>query len=130
MAQDIHSQFQNISERNYWTKARPKTSWSNSKLYVSMFNAKVVFRTLAPFILVDCCWQIWHSAVTNFILLSWFHSLLATFLGRYPMALISLTLWYPRHLLCYSFLFQCLRSTHDFLGSSKGRVPLLQLCPL
>jgi hypothetical protein len=39
-----------------------------------MSNVKVIFRSPTPFILVDCCWQIWHSAATNFVLFIWFHS--------------------------------------------------------
>jgi hypothetical protein len=35
----------------------------------------------------------------------------------------------PRQFQCYSF-FQCLGSTHDLLGASKGLVSLLQLCLL
>ena len=34
----------------------------------------------------------------------------------------------PRQFQCYSFLCQCLGSTLDLLGSSKGLVSLLQLC--
>jgi len=42
---------------------------------------------LTPFILADCCWQLWHSAGTSFIL--WAAStLLAAVLGRYLMALV------------------------------------------
>jgi len=43
---------------------------------------------------------------------------------------ISYILGYPRQLQYYSFLFQCLGSTHHLLGSSQGLASLLQLCPL
>jgi hypothetical protein len=36
----------------------------------------------------------------------------------------------PRQLLCYSFLFQCLGSTHDLWSPPKELASLLQLCPL
>jgi hypothetical protein len=45
-----------------------------------MSSVKRLFWSPCPFIFVECCFQIWHSAATNFILLSWFHCLLAAFL--------------------------------------------------
>jgi hypothetical protein len=38
----------------YWTKARAKTSWANSKLYISMSDVKALFISPTPFIFVDC----------------------------------------------------------------------------
>ena len=38
----------------YWTKARLKTSWANSKLCISMSDVKVLFRSPTPFSFVDC----------------------------------------------------------------------------
>ena len=65
------------------------------------------------------------------LLLGWFHSLLAAFLSRYLTALASLTSWgIQGNFQLYSFLFQCLGSIYDLLGSSKGLASLLQLCPL
>ena len=40
--------------RKYWTKARPKTSWANSKLCISMSDVKMLFRSPTPFSFVDC----------------------------------------------------------------------------
>ena len=57
---------------------------------------------------------------TKFSLLGYFYFLIAAFLSRYTTALSSNILGSPRQLQCYSFLFQCLGSTHDLLGSSKG----------
>jgi hypothetical protein len=36
----------------------------------------------------------------------------------------------PRQFHYYSFLFQCVESTYDIMGSSKGLASPLQLCPL
>jgi hypothetical protein len=58
-----------------------------------MSDVTVLFISPTPFILIDCCWQIWHLAATNFILLGRFHFLKAAFLGRYPTALTFLTAW-------------------------------------
>jgi hypothetical protein len=79
--------FQNITVRKYWTKASSKTSWANSRLFLSMSNVKELFRSLTPFILLDCCC---HSAETSFILLGWFYSLLADFLSIYSIAMTTL----------------------------------------
>ena len=40
--------------RKYWTKARLKTSWANSKLCISMSDVKALFSSLIPFSFVDC----------------------------------------------------------------------------
>ena len=54
--------------------------------------------------------------------------------SRFPQQIvhgsgISNILGSPRKIQCYSFLFQCLGSTHNLLGFSKGLVSLLQHCP-
>ena len=73
--------------------------------------------------------QISNSFITivdcNKLLLGWFHSLLAAFLSMYPMALAFRKSWGLQGL-----LFQCLGSTHDLLGSSKGLASLLSLALL
>ena len=73
-----------------------------------------------PFSFVGC---------NNVFLLGWLHSLLAPLLSRYPRDGSNI-LGYSRKLQLYSFLFQCLGSTYDLLGSSKGLGSHLQLCPL
>jgi hypothetical protein len=64
--------------RKYWTKARLKTSWANAKLWISMADVTLLLALLT---------------ITQFILLDWFYSLLATFLDKYPMVLACLTSW-------------------------------------
>ena len=57
MAQNIHycSKMEERSlVRKYWTKARPKPSWANSKLSISMSDVKVLFGSPTPFSFVDC----------------------------------------------------------------------------
>jgi hypothetical protein len=100
--------FQNITVRKYWAKARPKASWSNFKLSMSMFMSKDSsdLQLLSSLL-----------TATNFPFLGWFYSLLAAFLSRYPMALTSRTSWGLQG--NFSFLFQCLESTRDLLDSSK-----------
>jgi hypothetical protein len=58
---------------------QPNPSWANSKLCISMAVVKALFRLPTPFIFVYC----------STILFGWFHSLLASFLSRYPTALAS-----------------------------------------
>jgi hypothetical protein len=96
------------------------------KLCISMADVKVVFRPPTPF----------PSLLTvkkkKFFLLDWFHSLLAAFHTQQiadDSGILNI-LGYPMQLQCYSFLFQCLESIHDLLGSSKGLASFLQLCPL
>ena len=69
------------SEEIYWTKARWKTSWANTKVYISMSGIKAL--QLLPALLTARC----------FFLLNWFHFLLAAFLSRYPMTWASLISW-------------------------------------
>ena len=40
--------------RKYWTKAKLKTSWANSKLYISVPDVKMLFRSPRPFSFADC----------------------------------------------------------------------------
>ena len=40
--------------REYWTKARWKTSWENSKLCISMFDVRILFRSPTLFSVVNC----------------------------------------------------------------------------
>ena len=70
--------------RKYWTKARWKTNWANSKLCISMSLVKMLFRSPTPFSFV------YYNIL---FLLGWFHSLLVDLLGRYHMALASSTSW-------------------------------------
>jgi hypothetical protein len=69
-----------IIVRKCWTIERPKTSWKNPQLCISMSVVKVLFRSPTPFSFVDCN--------TRFSL-DWFHCLLSAVLGRYPTALAS-----------------------------------------
>jgi hypothetical protein len=39
--------------RKFWTKARPKTNGGNSKIFISVPDVKVLFRSPTPFIFVD-----------------------------------------------------------------------------
>jgi hypothetical protein len=59
-------------------EARPKNSWANSKLCISMSDVQL-FSALFD--------------ATHFFLLHWFHFLLAAILGRYPKVLASLIFW-------------------------------------
>jgi hypothetical protein len=52
MAQDTHNC--SIGKRRrrvkkYWIKAGLKTSWANSRFYITMLNVKVLFRSSAFF---------------------------------------------------------------------------------
>jgi hypothetical protein len=91
-------------------KARQETSWTKSKLYISMFDVKVVFRSPTPFSSL--------LTATNFFLLGCFHFLLAAFLSRLLMALASQTSWGFQGNSTVS-MFQCLGSTHNHLLSPK-----------
>lgn len=113
--------FPNIIVLKYWIKVRTKFSWSNSKLQVSVITVKVIVKSPTSSISVDSCWQMWHSVATLVPLL------VCSFPQQESWDSI---LWSPSQLQLYSFLFQCLWSTHDTLGSSEGLVSHLQLCPL
>ena len=66
---------------------RPKSSWANFKLCISMSDVKVFFRSPTPFILGDCCWQMWQKFSSNKL-----HSLVLLPVGSlFPTALASLT---------------------------------------
>lgn len=57
MAQDIHYHPKRVEREHggkYWAKARPKTSWTNSKLCISTSDDKTLFRPPTPFSFVDC----------------------------------------------------------------------------
>ena len=118
--------FHAIMARNYWTKTRPKNKQSYSKFLISVSDVKTFLRFSNPFILVDCCWQIWHSAATNFILLGWFHSLFASFLGRYPTALISLASWLFKATLTLHLLVAIFRVHTSSVDSTKWVGSFLQ----
>ena len=100
---------------------------NSMSLCVFMSNVEVLVRSPTPIILVDCWLQTWHSAATNFfspvlILLpvsscSWQVSHLSSIFN---------ILGSPSQIQLYSFLFQCLGSTHALQSSSKGLVSLLQ----
>lgn len=55
-----------------------------TKLYISMFGDKILFRTPTPFKL---------STLIHFFLFGWVHSMLAAFSSRDTAALESLTFW-------------------------------------
>lgn len=85
-----------------------------SQLSKLQLHVKALLRSPAPFSLVDCHWQIWHSAATEVILLAWFHSLLGAFLGRYLMTLVSLTSWGLQ--VSFSITASCFFSGTDFIS--------------
>jgi hypothetical protein len=98
-------------------------SWANANLCISMSDVKAVFRYPKPFSSL--------LTATIFFLLGWSQLPIHSFPQENSHdSDISNILGSPRKLNFYSFLFQCLRSTHDPLGSSKGLLSLLQLCPL
>jgi hypothetical protein len=66
---------QNVTVRKSWSKERANTSWADSKLYISMSDPQLLSALLTAM---------------QFFLLGWFPSWLAAFLGRQPMALVSL----------------------------------------
>jgi hypothetical protein len=61
-----------------WKKVKAKSSWAKSNFGMSKSNVQLLFTLLTA---------------TQFFLLGWFHSLLATFLGSYLTGLPSLTSW-------------------------------------
>lgn len=79
------SQFQSKEKkcilRKFWINARPQTSWAKSKICISMFDMKSLFRPPTPFSCID------------FNTLLSFRCLLAAFLGRQPMTLASPIFW-------------------------------------
>lgn len=70
-------------------------------------------------------WQIWHSARTNFVLMSWFYLVSIFHPQRSHGPVISNILRSPKQFQHYSFLFQCLGLIHYLLGSCKGLELLL-----
>jgi hypothetical protein len=103
-------------------KARQETSWANSKLCISKSSQSSLQISSSFFIFVES------------------NKLLSPGLVPLPISSILQQISYgsgiskilgsSRQLQCYSFLFQCLGSTHDLLDSSKGLASLLQLCTL
>lgn len=56
MSQNIlcYAKREKWEHRKYWAKTNLKTSWGNSKVWISTTDVKALFRSPTPFSFVDC----------------------------------------------------------------------------
>lgn len=70
--------------RKYWTKTSLKTSWANSKLCISITDAKALFRSPTPFGLVRCSTLLFLGLVPHPV-------------SRFPRHVYHTRLWHLQH---------------------------------